>query len=518
MVTHQHSDDYAGTLPPATTTAERVPGAAHDSDGPARATADVTAALAPALGACQRRVAQMERVAGQALATWRRFDSLDQQHAMRALADSAADLRLALERVAALHALAVGRTSVAHTSVELGDALMGLLARWKPLAPAHSFELALLGELPPVLADQQLAADALHLLIESAVRLSPDGGTVRVELRARTDDVQIAVGHPGVSLTPAQLDELDQRPLEPLDTVDSLALPAGLALARAIIAAHGGGLRAEPHAEYPGGALLVYWPLIPLASSPAKVASGGDADHLADTSSLRTPGARPVVLLCDHDVRMLRYLRANLEVRHYRPLVASEADEAVRVIDAEDPDLIISDPGDDPAAWLVRLRDRTPAPVILLPRRHDPQECAQLLAAGAADYLARPFHLDELLARMQVALRRQAAARAPEAAEPVFRCDELEVDIAHHRVSVAGRAVNLSRTEFRLLRELVRHAGMVLTHETLLERVWGPAYGRETGFIWVYIRRLRRKLEPDPAHPRYILTVPGVGYRLANSA
>lgn len=514
MVTHKHSERTSGAPAPTSATDERELSVAHANDGPAQAAAAATAALAPVLGACQQRISQMERVAGQALATWRRFDSLDQQHAMRALADSAADLRLALERVAALHALAAGRTPVAHTSVELGDALMGLLARWKPLAPAHSFELALLGELPSVLADQHLAADALHLLIESAVRLSREGGTVRVELRARTDDVQIAVRHPGASLTPTQLDEIDQRPLEPLGTVDSLALPAGLALARAIIATHGGCLRAEPRTDYPGGALLVYWPLIPLASSPARPASGGDADHLADASSLRTPGARPVVLLCDHDVRMLRYLRANLEALHYRPLVASEAEEAVRLIDAEDPDLIVSDPGDDPAAWLGRLRERTPAPVILLPRRHDPQECAQLLAAGAADYLARPFHLDELLARMQVALRRQAATRAPEAAEPVFRCDELEVDIAHHRVAVAGCAVNLSRTEFRLLRELVRHAGMVLTHETLLERVWGPAYGRETGFIWVYIRRLRRKLEPDPAHPRYILTVPGVGYRL----
>src|SRR5262249_16574656 len=104
----------------------------------------------------------------------------------------------------------------------------------------------------------------------------------------------------------------------------------------------------------------------------------------------------------------------------------------------------------------------------------------------------------------------------PAASEPLFHSDLLEVDLAHHRVAVAGRTINLSRTEFRLLRELVRHAGMVLTHETLLERVWGPAYGHETGFIWVYIRRLRRKIEPDPAPPRFILPVPGVGYRLAH--
>lgn len=503
MVTHQHSDH--GVAAPADLALASTPastGPSHDD-------------LPGTLDACQRRIAQMERVAGQALATWRRFDSLDQQHAMRALADSAADLRLALERVSALHALRAAHMPGVHAPVELGDALMSLLARWKPLAPAHSFELALLGELPTVLADERLAADALHLLIESAVRLSPDGGTVRVELRARTDDVQIAVRHPGAPLTAAQLDEIDRQPLEPLATVDALALPAGLALARAIIVGHGGTLHAEPRADYPGGAFLAYWPLIPLASAPAGASRHADAGHSADASLPRAPGTLPVVLLCDRDVRMLRYLRANLEAQHFRPLVASEADEAMRLIDAEDPDLVVSDPGDDPAAWLGRLRERTPAPVILLPRRHDPQECAHLLAAGAADYLARPFHLDELLARMQVALRRQATARAPETQEPVFRCDELEVDIAHRRVAVAGRAVNLSRTEFRLLRELVRHAGMVLTHETLLERVWGPAYGHETGFIWVYIRRLRRKLEPDPAHPRYILTVPGVGYRLA---
>ncbi|MGZ3603190.1 MAG: winged helix-turn-helix domain-containing protein, partial [Ktedonobacterales bacterium] len=131
------------------------------------------------------------------------------------------------------------------------------------------------------------------------------------------------------------------------------------------------------------------------------------------------------------------------------------------------------------------------------------------------DYIVKPFSIEELLARVRVVLRtRQASARATEQ-EPVFQSGELTVDFAQRIVSVSGQPVSLSKTEFKLLRVLAQHAGMVLSHEVLLERVWGAAYSQEIEFVWVYIRRLRRKIEPDPANPCYILTVPGVGYRLA---
>jgi len=136
---------------------------------------------------------------------------------------------------------------------------------------------------------------------------------------------------------------------------------------------------------------------------------------------------------------------------------------------------------------------------------------------GAADYLGKPFHIDELIARVRVALRRSQENTNQRTIGSSIHIGDLSIDLQQRLVMVAGSPVSLSKTEFRLLRVLGQHAGMVMSHDILLERVWGPGYSQEVAFVWVYIRRLRRKLEPDPAHPRYILTVPGVGYRLAKT-
>ena len=226
---------------------------------------------------------------------------------------------------------------------------------------------------------------------------------------------------------------------------------------------------------------------------------------------------RQVALVADRDYRMLRYLRANLDARQYRTVVAGDLDEALKLVDLEEPDVIVlaaeaAEYGSKDALRL--LKARTQAPVIVLARRYDADECVHLLDLGAADYLVKPFHLDELCARLRVALRPQATAASAQAQEPVFRSGELTIDFGQRAVTVSERSVALSRTEFKLLRELARHAGMVLSHEQLLERVWGPAYTHEIEFVWVYVRRLRRKIEPEPRTPRYILTVPGIGYRL----
>jgi two-component system KDP operon response regulator KdpE len=141
-----------------------------------------------------------------------------------------------------------------------------------------------------------------------------------------------------------------------------------------------------------------------------------------------------------------------------------------------------------------------------------------MLDAGAADYIPRPFNIEELMARIRVALRvAQTTSDAPSRSGVVV-LGKLEIDLAHQQVRENERPIALSRTEYRLLRALAQHPGMVVSHTHLLEQVWGAGYGQETEFLWVYIRRLRRKLEPDPAHPQYILTAPGVGYQLAEAS
>jgi DNA-binding response OmpR family regulator len=144
----------------------------------------------------------------------------------------------------------------------------------------------------------------------------------------------------------------------------------------------------------------------------------------------------------------------------------------------------------------------------------DEDEHLRYLDIGADDFVVKPFSIKELLARVRVLLRRRAASEQTAPGETLFATGDLLMDFAQRQVFIEDRPVQLSRTEYKLLNVLAQNVGRVMTHELLLERVWGAEYNREVDFIWVYISRLRRKIEADPRHPRYILTVPDVGYKL----
>jgi DNA-binding response OmpR family regulator len=191
--------------------------------------------------------------------------------------------------------------------------------------------------------------------------------------------------------------------------------------------------------------------------------------------------------------------------------------QLLRQLDLEEPDIILlatrlSDING--AEVLQRLREFSAIPVMMLCDSADEDEHVRLLDLGADDLMLKPFSIKELLARIRVLLRRSIVQREQNTSDVIFRTGELTIDYAQHQVHVQGKQVQLSRTEYKLLCTLAQNAGRVLTHELLLERVWGAEYNREVDFIWVYISRLRRKIEADPRHPRYILTVPDVGYQL----
>jgi len=180
------------------------------------------------------------------------------------------------------------------------------------------------------------------------------------------------------------------------------------------------------------------------------------------------------------------------------------------------PDVILLDlglPDLDGIEVIRRIREWSQVPIIVLSVREREDDKVQALDTGADDYLTKPFGIGELLARVKVALRR-SLQQAP---EPVFRVGELEVDLPLRRVSVAGAEVQLTPTEYELLRLLVSHAGKVLTHSQILKQIWGVAYLEQPHVLRVNISNLRRKLEADASRPRYILTEPGVGYRMRSS-
>ena len=219
------------------------------------------------------------------------------------------------------------------------------------------------------------------------------------------------------------------------------------------------------------------------------------------------------VLVVDDEPAIRRFLRVSLGAHGYTVFDAVNGQEALAGVAAHRPDLVILDlglPDIDGLEVTRQLREWTRLPIIILSVRGEEAQKIAALDAGADDYLTKPFGAGELLARMRAAVRR---ASSP-AAEPLFTSGGLTVDLGRRLVTANGAVVQLTPTEYDLLRLLVTHAGKVLTQHQLLREVWGVGYEAEAHMLRVNISNLRRKLEPDPARPRYILTEPGVGYRL----
>ncbi len=218
------------------------------------------------------------------------------------------------------------------------------------------------------------------------------------------------------------------------------------------------------------------------------------------------------VLVVDDDAVLLKALAINLRARHYEVDTAADGATALRRAAASPPDLVVLDlglPDIDGVEVVSGLRGWTSVPIVVLSARDSQWAKVDALDAGADDYVTKPFGMDELLARIRAALRR--AAPAP--VEPVVVTEAFTVDLAAGRVLRDGAAVRLTPTEWHVLEVLVRNAGKLVTQQQLLREVWGPAYDDQANYLRVYLAQLRRKLEPTPARPRYLVTEPGIGYR-----
>ncbi len=223
-------------------------------------------------------------------------------------------------------------------------------------------------------------------------------------------------------------------------------------------------------------------------------------------------GAR--ILVVDDEVEIRRALQRNLIAHGFEAFAVGSGEEALDAITLHRPDLMLLDlglPGMSGLDVCKQVRAISNLPIIVLSVKDAERDKVQALDLGADDYVSKPFGIDEVLARIRVALRH--AAQIHSGTEPSFIAGPLKVDFAQRLVHVNGQEVKLTPTEYDLLRALIKNSGKIMTRQMLLSQVWGTGYGTEAHYLHVYIGQLRRKIEPDPAHPRFITTVSGVGYR-----
>lgn len=225
-------------------------------------------------------------------------------------------------------------------------------------------------------------------------------------------------------------------------------------------------------------------------------------------------GAR--ILVVDDEIEIMRALQRSLAAHGFDVFTAASGEEALEAIARSRPDLVLLDlglPGMSGLDVCRKVRQQSNLPIIVLSVKDTEQDKVLALDLGADDYVSKPFSVNEVLARIRVALRHSAQLQA--GTEPTIVAGPLKVDLAQRRVLLNEQEVKLTPTEYDLLKALITHSGKIMTRQMLLTQVWGTGYGKEAHYLHVYIGQLRRKIEPDPAHPRFIFTISGVGYRFS---
>ena len=369
-------------------------------------------------------------------------------------------------------------------------------------------------DLPAVMADRRRIVQVIGNLLTNAARNSPESSDIRLAAAQEGVHVVFTVADDGRGL-PADLMPQLFRKFSRIDGDDRESGIAGsglgLAICKGIVEAHGGRIWAE--SEGPGLGTRFTFTLPVVLEVDLTVPTVAAA---ASPEATRRRRERPRVLVVDDDPQTLRFVRDALANAGYDPIVTGDPQQVARLLEEERPHLVLLDlmlPGADGIELMESLPGLADLPVIFLSAYGRDQIIARALETGAEDYVVKPFSPTELVARVQTALRRRAA---PELAEPSesYRLGELTIDYAGRRVLLAGRPVRLTDIKYRLLVELSVNADRVLTHEHLLQRVWGPGHVGHSGPVRTFVRNLRRKLGDDADNPMYIHTEPRVGYRM----
>ena len=379
----------------------------------------------------------------------------------------------------------------------------------------NDIEVDLAPGLPQIEADRPRIAQVLNNLLSNASKYSPDSSTIRVTATRRDGHVEIAVTDEGRGVSAEQMPQLFT-PYSRVDDADGERKIAeaglGLAICKGIVEAHGGRIWAKSEGEGRGSRFTF---TIPAAQEAAPDATDS-TQNPGRANREAAQGESATILAIDDDPNLLHYVRNTLSEAGYAPIGTGNPDELIYLMEEKQPDLVLLDlvlPGVSGFDLMKRIRQVSTVPVIFLSGYGGTEHIVQALRMGADDYVVKPFSPNELVARIEASLRKRAVFDYTEVRE-LYRLGELTIDYMEHGVTISGRPVHLTAIEYKLLFELSINAGRVLTHDQILQRVWGSEYSGEGFLIRTVVKNLRRKLGEDASDPKYILTQPHVGYMM----
>ncbi len=364
--------------------------------------------------------------------------------------------------------------------------------------------------LPLVMADRRRIVQVLGNLLSNAARHSAESSAIRVTAVRKGPNVTLSVADEGRGIPAESLPHLFRKFSRAQAEDQGGGMGLGLAICKGIVEAHGGRIWAESDGPDRGARFTF---TLPVADQPGTGVTAGPAP-LAARASRQAAADQLRVLVVEDDPQALRYVRAVLAKAGFVPVVTGNAAEVLRLVAEEQPHLVLLDlvlPGSDGIELMTEILERTDVPVIFLSAYGRDDIVAQALERGAVDYIVKPFSPTELVARVRAALRQRAAA---EPAEP-YVLGGLIIDYAARSVTLAGRPVQLTAIEYRLLAELAAHAGRVVTYDQLLRRVWGAEHAGDLRPMRTIVSSIRRKLGDDADQPTYLFTEPRIGYRMA---
>ena len=442
------------------------------------------------------------------------LDPAEARQFHRIINDQADHMRSLINDLLDVVRIETGSLSVSLSPAPVADLVEEARNRFVSGGGRNNLQIDVAPDLPNVMADRRRLGQVLDNLLTNAAKHSHESNPINVSAALQDFQVVISVMDQGKGLPPEHLPHIFRKFTRIDDEAegDVMAAGLGLAICKGIVEAHGGRIWAESEGLDKGAKFTITIPVVEDAGAEA-LARGPEGSQASKSSGT----LRKRILAVDDDPLALRYIRDTLSKAGYSAIVTADPKDVSNLILVKEPDLVLLDlmlPGTNGIELMQTIFEIADVPVIFLSAYGQDHHIARAFEEGAVDYVVKPFSQTELVARINAALRRHRTYNTVWPREP-FQLGALMINYAEHRVNVADNPVELTPTEFRFLAELSTSAGMVLTYEQLLDRVWGPTHSDDLRPVRTLVKNLRRKIGDDAKDPIYISTIPSIGYRMS---